>query len=263
MVRKMSKYSNSELVDYIKLSPNHSGQRTHTIDTITIHCVAGNATVEVIGQIFAPTSRQASSQYGIGSDGRIGMYCEEKNRSWCTSSKSNDQRAITIEVANDSAGPLWHVSDAAMDSLIKLVADICKRNGIKELKWCNDKSLIGQIDKQNMTVHQWYANKACPGNYLLQKHPYIVEEVNKLLKGEEVIELNMTKVELVDLIKSTVKSMGVGEPASDWATKDIENAKSKKITDGSNPQRMATRQEVMVISERVIDYIEQNYAKKS
>lgn len=258
----MSEFTNSGLVDYIKLSPNHSGQRKKSIDTITIHCVAGNCTVEVIGQIFAPTSRQASSQYGIGSDGRIGMYVEEKNRSWCTSSNSNDQRAVTIEVANDSAGPLWHVSDAAMDSLIKLVADICRRNGIKELKWCNDKSLLGQVDKQNMTLHCWYANKSCPGNYLVQKHPYIVEEVNKLLKGEEVIELNMTKVELVDLIKSTVREMGLGEPAATWASKDIASAKEKGLTDGSNPLSYAKRQEVMVISERVLDYVEQNYVKK-
>lgn len=254
--------SNSELVNYIKLSPNHSGQRKQKIDMLTIHCVAGNATVEVIGQIFAPTSRQASSQYGIGSDGRIGMYCEEKNRSWCTSSNKNDQRSITIEVANDSGGPLWHVSDAAMDSLIKLCADICRRNGIEELKWKNRKELWGQIDQQNMSIHQWFANKACPGQYLLEKHNYIVQEVNKLLKGEEVIELNITKVELVDLIKSTVREMGLGEPAATWASKDIASAKEKGLTDGSNPLSYAKRQEVMVISERVLDYVEQNYVKK-
>ena len=245
--------SNSELVNYIKLSPNHSGQRKQKIDMITIHCVAGNATVEVIGQIFAPTSRQASSQYGIGSDGRIGMYCEEKNRSWCTSSNKNDQRSITIEVANDSGGPLWHVSDAAMDSLIKLCADICRRNGIEELRWQNKKELWGQVDKQNMSVHQWFANKACPGQYLLEKHNYIVQEVNKLLKGEEVIELKMTKVELVDLIKSTVREMGVGEPASTWADGLVKEAVELGITDGSNPKRLATREEVMIMTKRAAE----------
>ena len=246
-------YSNSELVNYIKLSPNHSGQRKQSIDMITIHCVAGNATVEVIGQIFAPTSRQASSQYGIGSDGRIGMYCEEKNRSWCTSSNKNDQRSITIEVANDSGGPLWHVSDAAMDSLIKLCADICRRNGIEELRWQNKKELWGQVDKQNMSVHQWFANKACPGQYLLEKHNYIVQEVNKLLKGEEVIELKMTKVELVDLIKSTVREMGVGEPASTWADGLVKEAVELGITDGSHPKRLATREEVMIMTKRAAE----------
>lgn len=132
-------YSNSPLVVCKKLSPNHSGLRTHSIDTISIHCMAGNLSVETCGDVFAPTSRGASSNYGIDSKGRIGMYVEEKNRSWCTSSASNDHRAITIEVANDGAGPLWHVSDAAMTSLIELCADICKRNKIKELRWVADK----------------------------------------------------------------------------------------------------------------------------
>ena len=75
--------SNSPLVSYTKLSPNHSGQRTHAVDRITPHCVVGQCSVETLGNIFAPTSRQASCQYGIGVDGRVGMYVEEKNRSWC------------------------------------------------------------------------------------------------------------------------------------------------------------------------------------
>ena len=98
-------YTNSPLVDYVRLSPNNSGLRTHVIDTITIHCVVGQLSVETLGSIFAPTSRKASSQYGVGFDGRIGMYCEEKNRSWCSSSSANDQRAITIEVACDPYAP--------------------------------------------------------------------------------------------------------------------------------------------------------------
>lgn len=179
-------YSNSPLVSYTKLSPNHSGLRNHSIDTISIHCMAGNLTVEVCGSVFAPTSRGASSNYGIGSDGRIGMYVEEKNRSWCTSSSSNDNRAITIEVANCTAGPDWKITDKAMESLINLIVDICKRNQIKQLLWCADKSLIGQVDKQNMTCHRWFCAKACPGSYLYDKHGYICEEVNKRLVPEVV-----------------------------------------------------------------------------
>lgn len=174
-------FSNSPLVVYTKLSPNHSGKRTRNIDTIAIHCMAGNCTIETCGQIFAPSSRQASSNYGVGSDGRIGMYVEEKNRSWCTSSNAVDQRAVTIEVANDGGAPQWHISDKAMASLIKLCADICKRNNIKTLKWRGDKGLIGQVNLQNMVVHRWTANKSCPGDYLFNKHPYIVAEVNKLV----------------------------------------------------------------------------------
>lgn len=174
-------YTNSKLATYKKISPNKSSPRNHKIDTISIHCMAGNLSVETCGNVFAPSSAKASSNYGIGSDGRIAMYVEEKDRSWATSSSSNDNRAVTIEVANDGGAPDWHVSDKAMKSLINLITDICKRNGIKELKWKADKSLIGQIDKQNMTVHRWFKNKACPGDYLYSKHYYITEEVNKKL----------------------------------------------------------------------------------
>lgn len=174
--------SNSPLVNYTKISPNKNSPRNHKIDTITIHCVVGQCSVETIGDVFAPTSRQASSNYGIGPDGRIGMYVEEKDRSWCSSSASNDNRAITIEVASDTKEP-YAVTDAAYRSLIKLLVDICKRNGIKELKWKGDKSLIGQVDKQNMTVHRWFANKSCPGEYLYSRHGQIAAEVNAYLKG--------------------------------------------------------------------------------
>lgn len=173
-------YTNSSLVNYVHLSPNHSGQREHTIDTISIHCVVGQLSVETLGAIFASSAKGASSNYGIGNDGRIGMYVEEKNRSWCTSSASNDNRAITIEVASDTTHP-YAVNSAAYASLIKLCADICKRNGIKQLLWKGDKSLIGQVDKQNMTVHRWFANKACPGDYLYNRHGQIANEVNALL----------------------------------------------------------------------------------
>lgn len=174
--------SNSSLVSYVKISPNRNSPRNHVIDTITIHCMAGDCSIETCGDIFYPTSRGASSNYGIGSDGRIAMYVEEKDRSWCSSSASNDNRAITIEVANDGgASTGWHVSDAAYKSLIDLCVDICKRNGIKELKWKGDKSLIGQVDKQNMTVHRWFANKTCPGDYLYNLHPKIAADVNARL----------------------------------------------------------------------------------
>jgi TusA-related sulfurtransferase len=172
--------SNSPLVSYTKISPNRTSPRNHKIDTITIHCVVGQTSVETLGNVFAPASRKASSNYGVGYDGRIGMYCEEKDRSWCTSSSANDNRAITIEVASDTKHP-YAVTDKALEATIELCVDICKRNGIKQLLWKGDKNLIGQVDKQNMTVHRWFANKSCPGEYLYSKHPYIAAEVNKRL----------------------------------------------------------------------------------
>lgn len=191
--------SNCGFVDYINLSPNKTSPRNLPIDMIIIHCMAGNLSVESCGNLFANPSRQASSNYGIGSDGRIGMYVEECNRSWCTGGNKApingwtgskiDHRAVTIEVANDTGEPNWHVSDKAMASLIKLCADICKRNNIKELRWEGNPNLVGITDEngeliQNLAWHRWFASKACPAQFLMDQHPYIVAEVNKLLNTE-------------------------------------------------------------------------------
>ena len=173
-------YTNSSLVSKTVLSPNHSGTRTHAIDTITIHVYVGQITVDRGLSGFAKASREASCNYVIGYDGKIGLCVEEKNRSWCSSSKANDQRAITIEVASDTKAP-YKVTDKAYAALLDLVTDICKRNNIKELKWKADKSLNGQTDEQNLSVHRWFAAKACPGDYLYNKHGEIAAEVNKRL----------------------------------------------------------------------------------
>lgn len=178
---------NSSLTTYTQLSPNCNKPRNHVIDTITIHCVVGQVTIERLGEIFAPVTRQASCNYGVDKDGRIGIFVEEKNRSWCTSSSSNDNRAVTIEVASDTTSP-YKVNDKAYASLLNLVTDICKRNNINELKWKGDKSLIGQIEKQNMTVHRWFANKSCPGDYLYNLHGAIAAEVNKRLNATSIVK---------------------------------------------------------------------------
>lgn len=167
--------------------------------------MAGDLSVESCGNLFAKSSRQASSNYGIGSDGRIAMYVEEKDRSWCSSNKSNDHRAITIEVANDGGAETgWHISDKAYNALIALLVDICKRNDIKKLLWKADKSLIGKVDKQNMTVHRWFAAKACPGDYLYNLHGQIAKEVNEILG---VIE--KPKAEVAYKVKITASSLNV------------------------------------------------------
>ena len=178
-------YTNSSLVCYTRISPNKSVNRNHAIDTITIHCMAGNLSIESCGNLFASPSRQASSNYGIGSDGRIAMYVEEKDRAWSSSNSANDHRAVTIEVANDEIGGKWHVSDKALAKLIDLCVDICKRNGIKKLNFTGDKT-------GNLTMHKWFANTDCPGPYLESKFPYIADEVNKrLIDQKEVCNVNI------------------------------------------------------------------------
>ena len=173
--------SNSPLVDYTRISPNKNSPRNHKIDTITIHCVVGQCTVETLGNIFAPTSRQASSNYGVGTDGKIGMYVEEKDRSWCSSNAANDNRAVTIEVASDTKHP-YAVNDRAFAALLDLVTDICKRNGIKKLVWSTKKAdRVNHKNGCNMTVHRDYANKSCPGDYLYNRHGVIAAEVNRRL----------------------------------------------------------------------------------
>ena len=173
--------SNSTLVDYTRISPNRTSPRNHKIDTITIHCVVGQCSVETLGNIFAPTSRQASSNYGVGVDGRIGMYVEEKDRSWCSSNAANDNRAITIEVASDTTHP-YAVNNKAYAALLDLVTDICRRNGIKKLVWSTNKNeRVNHLNGCNMTVHRDYANKSCPGDYLYERHGAIAAEVNKRL----------------------------------------------------------------------------------
>lgn len=183
--------SNSPLVSYTRISPNRNSPRNHKIDTITIHCVVGQCSVESLGATFAPEERRGSSNYGIGKDGRIGMYVEEKDRAWTSSSGANDNRAITIECASDTKPP-YAINDKVYKSLIELCADICKRNGIKELKWKADKSLIGKINQQNMTVHRWFAATACPGDYIYTHLGDIAKCVNEKLGVKTETETEKT-----------------------------------------------------------------------
>lgn len=166
--------SNSNLVSYTKISPNRTSPRQNTIKKITIHHMAGNLSVETCGNVFAPTSRKASANYGIGTDGRVGMYVEEKDRAWTSSNRDNDNQAVTIEVANNSGAPNWTVSDAAYNKLIDLCVDICQRNGIKELIWTGDKN-------GTLTCHYMFAATACPGPYLKSKMAEIAAAVNARL----------------------------------------------------------------------------------
>ncbi len=176
--------SNSSLVNCTVKSPNHSGKRTHKIDRITPHCVVGQLSAEAIGGCFTSTSRQASCNYGIGKDGRVCLIVDEANRSWCSSSKANDQRAITIECASDMSEP-YAMNSAVYNKLVDLCIDICKRNGIKKLLWFADKNKSLSYEPANgeavLTVHRWFANKSCPGNWLYNRLGNLASKVNASL----------------------------------------------------------------------------------
>ena len=218
-------YTNSSLVSYTRLSPNHSGQRTHSIDRITPHCVVGQCSVETLGNIFLPTAKQASCNYGIGVDGRVGMYVEEKNRSWCSSSAANDQRAVTIECASDNTEP-YAFKDVVYQRLIELCTDICKRNGKTKLLWLGDKTktlnYTPKFDEMVLTVHRWFANKSCPGNWMYARMGDLASKVTEVL-GSEVKPVEPTKptgaIKAGDLVTITGSTYYNGKSIPSWVKK--------------------------------------------
>jgi len=175
--------SNSALATYTRITKNKTSPRNHAIDTITIHCIVGQWTAKQGCDYFATTDRQCSANYVVGKDGSIGLSVDEKDRSWCSSNGTNDNRAITIEVASDTTHP-YAVTAKAYAALLDLVTDICKRNGIKKLVWSTNKNdRVNHLNGCNMTVHRDFANKACPGEYLYSRHGEIAAEVNRRLQG--------------------------------------------------------------------------------
>ena len=243
--------SNSPLVSYTRISPNRTSPRNHSIDRITIHCVVGQVTVERLGEIFAPESRKASANYGIGKDGKIGMYVEEKDRSWCSSNRNNDHRAVTIEVASDTTHP-YAVTDKAYNALLELCTDICRRNGKSKLLWMEDEwtalSYQPAADEMVMTVHRWFANKACPGQYLLDRHGDIAEEVTRRLREEDTLTQDQ-----FDAMMNNWLARRSSLPASDWAVPYIEKAIDAGLMTEVNgsierPQDFVTREELATVA---------------
>ncbi len=188
--RVSMRITDSPLVSYKKLSGHHSGNRTHAIDRITPHCVVGRTSVEGLGKWFRRFSVKASSNYGIGWDGRIALYVHERNRSWCSSDRENDQRAVTIECASDPEAP-YAMSDAVYRSLVNLCADICMRQGKRKLLWLEDKevalSYIPKEDEMLLTVHRWFADKECPGEWLFSRLPELSDQVTRILQGDKAV----------------------------------------------------------------------------
>lgn len=207
--------SNSPLVDHVRISP-HSNPRNAKIDTITIHHMAGNLSVESCGAGFADPDRNGSSNYGVDSNGRVGMYVEESDRAWTSSSRENDHRAVTIEVANDGGAPGWHVSDKALEKTIELCVDICRRNGIARLNYTGDKT-------GNLTMHKWFAATQCPGPYLESKFPYIAEQVNARLGAPVAPETPTTSTPSTKTWRVQVGAYSSTANA-EWRRKQLETA---------------------------------------
>ena len=176
--------SNSPLVDCKVISPNRNSPRNHAIDRLTPHCVVGQLSAEAIGSCFAPVSRQASCNYGIGYDGRVALICDEGDRSWCSSSPSNDHRAITIECASDKEHP-YAMNSVVYEKLILLCADICRRYGKKKVLWLGSKEAAlayqPKADEMVLTAHRWFAAKACPGDWLYSRYGELAGRINQLL----------------------------------------------------------------------------------
>lgn len=192
--------SNSSLVKYTKISPNRNSPRNHSIDTLTIHCYVGQASVEEMGAWFAKESTKTSSNYGIGSDGQVGLFVPEADRSWCSSSRENDNRAVTIECACDPVAPNA-VNAKVYASLIDLCVDICQRNGIKRLVWStkqNDR--MKHLNGCNMTVHRDYAAKACPGDWLYARMGQIADAVNSRINPSKASGVPTSKADYINKV---------------------------------------------------------------
>ena len=235
-------YTNSPLVDYTRWSPNHSGERTHVIDRITPHSVVGQCSVEVLGDIFANPNREASSNYGVGYDGRVGLYVPESCRSWCSSSNANDQRAITIEIATDTVEP-YTVRDAAWATTIKLCADICSRNGKRKLIWMNDREATlayePRADEMILTVHKWFGYTSCPNTWIMNHMEELAAEVTRMLNPEPIPKKTFKDV--------TEKTSGYKQIM--WAA---ENGIVKGYKDGTfRPSEPCTREQMCVMLYRL------------
>lgn len=250
-------FSNSSLVSFTQLSPNHSGQRIYPLTRITVHCTAGRASVEGLGAIFANPSRQASSQYGIGEDGRVGMYVEEKNRCWCSSSYDNDERAICIEASSDATEP-FAMNETVYARIIDLCTDICQRYGKKKLLWIPDKdtalAYAVKDDELILTCHIWFTPlKTCPGSWLISRLGDVAEKVTARL-GASSAPVSSSAL-FSSPVAGTVGEEQVNVP-SPWAKEAFDWAVENGILRGDGKSYRlhdpVTREELITILHRAL-----------
>lgn len=230
----------------------HSGPRKHPVSRFTPHCVVGQASAHSIAAIFkrreaaykaAATQEErnknsSSCNYGIGRDGDLVEIVPETFRSWCSSSSDNDNRAITVEVASGNADP-YEFTPAAYEELIRLAVDIGIRYGFKRFIWIPDKAkALAYQPAANeclITVHRWFASKACPGDWLYSRLSAFADEVNRRLAAEKA------------------PPAGLHHTPSPWAAEAWEWAKAAGITDGTNPSGPATREQVAAMIYRAMN----------
>lgn len=264
----MKRMNNSPLATVTQISPNRNSPRNHKIDRITIHCFVGQVTAARGLQVFLPTSKQASCNYVVGHDGSIGLCVDEGDRSWCSSSSSNDNRAVTIETASESTAP-YKVTDKAYSALLDLVTDICRRNGAKRLLWFGDKDkTLAYTPKDGemvMTVHRWFANKSCPGDYLYERHGEIAAEVTRRLEEEDD---DMTQDKFNEMFKTAMteyrKSLQDND-SGDWSAENRQWAVDNGLMAGNGttvegePNMMwedfLTREQNVTVDKRLYDLI--------
>ena len=259
--------SNSSLATVVKLSPHNSGQRNHAIDRISPHCVVGQMNADSLGVWFQNPAAKASSNYGIGKDGTIGMYVEEKNRSWCTSSGSNDNRAVTIECASDTFEP-YRMNDAVYQSLVKLCVDICQRNGKTKLIWFGDKdktlNYTPKSDEMIITVHRWFAAKSCPGDWLYSRLGNLANQVTSILNGASTsIEIpvkedeEMTQEKFNEMMNVWLQQQANNDSVSTWSAAARQWAEKNKYVQGDEKghkmyKKPLTREEFVTVLYRIL-----------
>lgn len=242
--KEVNTMSNSTLVNCTVKSPNHSGKRTHKIDRITPHCVVGQLTAEAIGGCFTSTSRQASCNYGIGKDGRVVLVVDEENRSWCSSSSANDQRAVTIECASDSNAP-YAFNSAVYNKLIDLCVDICKRNNKKKLVWIADKTKAlaysPKSDEMQLTVHRWFANKSCPGDWMFNRMSDLANAVTAKLGGTSINSTQDNQTVVSYVVRVSIDNLNIRKgPGTNYATNGVTGKGSFTIVAESSGQGSKT-----------------------
>lgn len=254
--------SNSSLTTLTKISPNRTSPRNHGIDTITIHCYVGQVTAAQGLEEFYSEKKGASCNYVVGRDGSIGLCVPETDRSWCSSNRENDNRAVTIETASDSKDS-YKVTDEAYAALLDLVTDICRRNGAKKLLWFGDKektlTYTPKDGEMVMTVHRWFANKACPGNYLYNKHSEIATEVTRRLQNETEDDMDISKLtddQILELA-NRLNTVLAGQEPSSWSEEDREWAENAGLIQGDekgNKQYKAwtTRESMVTFLRRIV-----------